>query len=139
MKASVLFVCAGNSARSQMAEAFLRRYGGDYFEVFSAGLEPNGVHPLTIRVMEEAGFDMSAHTSKPVARFLGKRFEYVITVCSVAEKNCPVFPGVSKRLYWPFDDPTETQRTKSEQLEKFRRVRDEIAATVIDWLAQEGF
>lgn len=122
-----------------MAEAFLRRYGGDYFEVFSAGLEPKGLHPLTIRVMEEAGFDMSAHTSKPAARFLGKHFEYVITVCSAAEKNCPVFPGVSKRLYWPFDDPADTQGTKSEQLEKFRRVRDEIAAKVIDWLAQEGF
>ena len=139
MKARVLFLCTGNSARSQMAEAFLRRYGGDHFDVFSGGLEPKGLHPLTVRVMEEAGFDMSAHKSKPLSQFLGEHFGYLITVCSNAEKNCPIFPGVSVRLHWPFDDPAEAQGTEAEQLEKFRQVRDQIASKVTDWLAEQGF
>ncbi len=139
MKARVLFLCTGNSARSQMAEAFLRRYGGEHFDVFSGGLEPKGLHPLTIRVMEEAGFDMSAHKSKPLSQFLGEHFGYLITVCANAEKNCPIFPGVSVRLHWPFDDPAEAQATEAEQLEKFRQVRDQIASKVTDWLAEQGF
>jgi len=139
MKARVLFLCTGNSARSQMAEAFLRHYGGDHFEVFSGGLEPQGLHPLTVKVMEEAGFDMSTHTSKPLSKFLGQHFGYLITVCDRAEKNCPIFPGVSMRLYWPFDDPAAVQGTEAEQLEKFRQVRDQIAAKVIDWLTEQGY
>src|SRR5664280_2052023 len=96
-KLRVLFLCTGNSARSQMAEAFLRKYAGDRFEVHSAGLEPKDLNPLTVRVMEEAGFDMSGHRSKGIGEYLGKvLFQYLITVCDDAEKNCPtVWPGVN--------------------------------------------
>jgi len=103
----VLFLCTSNSARSQMAEAFLRKYAGDRFEAYSAGLEPKGLHPLTVKVMEEGGVDMSGHTSKGFETYLGKMlFQYLVTVCDEAENNCPtVWPGVSNRLHWHFKDP----------------------------------
>ncbi len=134
-KPKVLFLCTGNSARSQMAEAILRHLGGDQFEVFSAGLEPKGIHPLTIRVLEEIGLDTSGQTSKALNTYLGKiHFAYLITVCSSAEEKCPVFPGMGTRLHWPFDDPAAAEGSEEERLAVFRRVRDEIADRIRIWL-----
>lgn len=138
-KARVLFLCTGNSARSQMSEAWLRNLAGDHFEVFSAGLEPKGVHPLTIQVMTEAGFDMSGHTSKKLSDFFGgPHFSYLITVCSSAEEKCPIFPGMGMRLHWPFEDPAAAQGSQEEQLAVFRRVRDEIGMRIRAWLLGQG-
>ncbi len=135
----VLFLCTGNSARSQMAEAFLHKYAGDRFEPHSAGLEPKAVHPLTIKVMEEIGVDISGHTSKGFEIYLGKMlFQYLITVCDEAEKNCPTtWPGVSNRLHWHFEDPAAFIGTEEEKLVKFRQVRDQIGQKVKEWIAEK--
>ena len=134
-KPKVLFLCTGNSARSQMAEAFLRQYGGERFEAFSAGLEPSVIHPLTVQVMEEAGVDMSGHFAKGLTRYLGKvHFGYLITVCSRAEEKCPIFPGMGTRLHWAFEDPAAFQGTPEEKLARFRQVRDQIENVVKEWL-----
>jgi arsenate reductase (thioredoxin) len=130
----VLFLCSGNSARSQMAEAFLSKLGSDQFEVFSAGLEPKEVHPLTIEVLKEAGIDWSQARAKPLSEFLGKvHFGYLITVCSRAEERCPIFPGMGQRLHWPFDDPAAVEGTAEEKLAAFRNVRDQIEEKVQSW------
>lgn len=136
----VLFLCTGNSARSQMAEAFLRKYGGERFEVHSAGLEPKGMNPFTIRVMNEVGIDISGQTSKGVDVYLGKvLFKYLVTVCDDADKNCPtVWPGVRKRMHWSFQDPAAVEGTDEEKLAKFREVRDKIEAQVKAWLAEQA-
>ena len=141
MAKKVLFLCTGNSARSQMGEAFLRKYGGESFQVFSAGLSPKGINPLTVQVMQEAGIDLSAHTAKSVNDFLGKELIHIlITVCDDAEKNCPrVGPGVNQRLHWSFEDPAAFEGTDQEKLEKFREIRDQIERKVWQWLAEEGF
>ena len=135
-KTRVLFLCTGNSARSQMAEAFLNKYAGERFGAYSAGLEPKGINPLTIKVMNEVGVDMSTHTSKGVGTYLGKMlFQYLVTVCDNAEKNCPtVWPGVSHRLHWSFEDPAAFDGTDNEKLEKFRQVRDQIEQKVKAWI-----
>ncbi len=136
-KAKVLFLCTGNSARSQMAEAFLRHYAGDSFEAYSAGLEPKGLHPYTVRVMQERGLDMSGHRSKNVREYLGYvNFGYLIIVCADAEEKCPVvFVGVSQRMFWPFEDPAAFSGPDDEKLARFRAVRDQIDARVREWLA----
>ena len=138
-KLRVLFLCTGNSARSQMAEAFLRKYAGDHFEVHSAGLEPKGLNPFTIKVMEEAGFDMSGHRPKGVGDYLGKvHFQYLITVCDDADKNCPtVWPGVNQRLHWSFEDPARFDGTDGQKLVKFRQVRDQIEQKIKAWSAEK--
>ena len=118
----VLFVCTGNSARSIMAEALLCRRGGDRFEVFSAGTEPRGVNPLTLRVLADAGIDASWARSKSVTEFLDQRFDYVVTVCDQARQVCPVFPGAHESLHWGYEDPAEAQGTEEERLAVFRRV-----------------
>ncbi|POZ87811.1 MULTISPECIES: arsenate reductase ArsC [Petrotoga] len=133
-KIKVLFLCSRNSARSQMAEAFLRKYGGDEFEPYSAGLEASEIHPLTIKVMEEKGISMDGLCSKSLDIYLNDRFGFLITVCSKAEKECPFFPGVSIRLHWPFDDPAAAQGSEEERLESFRKVRDQIEKKVIDFV-----
>ena len=134
-KIKVLFLCTGNSARSQMAEAFLRKYAGDRFEVFSAGLGPTVVNPFTIQVMDEIGVNMSSHRSKHLDEYVGKvRFDYLITVCDNAEKKCPFFPGVGIRLHWPFDDPASASGNDAQKLAKFRQVRDLIDSRVREWL-----
>lgn len=140
MTTKVLFLCTGNSARSQMAEAFVRKYGQDRFEPFSAGLEPKELNPLTVKVMEEVGFDMSGHRSKGIAEFLGKEhFEYLVTVCHEAEQNCPrVWPGVNQRLHWSFEDPAAFEGTAKEKLAKFRQVRDLIQEKVRSWLTESA-
>jgi arsenate reductase len=118
----VLFVCTGNSARSVMAEALLRRHGGDRFEVFSAGTEPKGINPLTVRVLADAGIDVSSARSKSVTEFAGQSFDYVVTVCDQARQSCPVFPGVHESLHWGYEDPAEAEGTEAERLVVFRRV-----------------
>jgi arsenate reductase len=139
-KTKVLFLCTGNSARSQMAEAYLRKYAGDRFDVHSAGLEPKGIHPLTRQVLEEAGLDISQQTSKDLKQYLGHvTFGYLITVCANAEKRCPIFPGVSMRLHWPFDDPAAFEGSPEERLAKFRDVRDQIDRRIQVWLTDQGW
>jgi arsenate reductase (thioredoxin) len=118
----VLFVCTGNSARSVMAEALLRTHGGADFDVHSAGTEPRGINPLTVRVLAEAGIDASWARSKSVGEFLGQRFDYVITVCDQARQSCPVFPGVHETLHWGYEDPAGAEGTDEERLVVFRRV-----------------
>jgi arsenate reductase len=118
----VLFVCTGNSARSVMAEALLRQHGGDAFEVFSAGTEPKGINPLTLRVLADAGMDASWARSKSVDEFLGRSFDYVITVCDQARQSCPVFPGFHESLHWGYEDPAAAEGTEEERLAVFRKV-----------------
>jgi arsenate reductase (thioredoxin) len=132
----VLFLCTGNSARSQMAEAFLRKYGGDEFEAHSAGLEPKGMNPLTIQVMQEVGIEVSGQKSKGVGEYLGKvLFQYLITVCDDADKNCPsTWPGISKREHWSFDDPAAFEGTDEVKLAKFREIRDQIETRIKEWV-----
>jgi arsenate reductase len=135
----VLFLCTGNSARSQMAEAILRRYGGDRFEVFSAGLEPKGINPLTIQAMKAKGYDLSGQRSKYLDEYAGKvQFDYLITVCGNAEEKCPYFPGMGTRLHWPFDDPAAVQGSEEEKLSAFSKTRDALEAKIQSWLDEEG-
>ena len=118
----VLFVCTGNSARSIMAEALLRHHGGDEFDVHSAGTEPRGINPLTLKVLADAGIDASFARSKSVNEYLGQEFDYVVTVCDEARQVCPVFPGVHESLHWGYEDPAEATGTEEEKLAVFRRV-----------------
>ncbi len=118
----VLFVCTGNSARSLMAEGLVRHKGGAAFDVHSAGTEPRGVNPLTLRVLAEAGIDASWARSKSVDEYLGELFEYVVTVCDEARQVCPAFPGGNNALDWGYQDPAEAQGTEDERLVVFRRV-----------------
>jgi arsenate reductase len=134
----VLFLCTHNSARSQMAEGFLRHLAGDRFEVASAGTEARGVNPLAVRVMAERGVDISGQTSKTLDRFLGERWEHVVTVCDGANEACPVFPRAGARLHWSFDDPSAARGTEPERLAVFRRVRDAIEARIVDWLREHA-
>jgi arsenate reductase len=126
----VLFVCTGNSARSVMAEALLRHHGGDRFEVFSAGTEPKGVNPRTLRILAEAGIDASFARSKSVTEFLGQSFDYVVTVCDQARQSCPVFPGVHESLHWGYEDPAAATGTDEEQMALFRKVFIQMAERV---------
>jgi len=129
-KPSVLILCTGNSCRSHLAEGILRAAAGDILTVHSAGSKPAGyVHPLAVRVMQEIGIDLAAHTSKHMNEFLSARVETVITVCGNADQACPVFPGQVNRHHWPFDDPAHATGTEAEILTVFRRVRDEIRRT----------
>jgi len=138
-KTKVIFLCTGNSARSQMAEALLRKYADDHFEVYSAGFDPKPINPFTIKVMQEIGVDLGSHYSKDISQFLGKtHFGIIVTVCAKAEKNCPTFPGVSTRLFWPFEDPVQTEGTEEEKLAKFREIRDQIDSKIKDWLKERG-
>lgn len=133
----VLFLCTGNSCRSHMAEGYLRAAFGDRCESLSAGADPSGyVHPLAIAAMEEIGIDVSGHSSKSINDFLppqGTPPDLIISVCSSAEKECPVFPGNVERLHWPFDDPAHATGTDDEKMTVFRRVRDEIKTAIDDY------
>ena len=137
---NILFLCTGNSARSQMAEAFLRRYAGDRFEVFSAGIEPHGIHPLTIQVMDEIGINLDGHRSKSLDEFLGKlSVRYAISVCEKAEKECPrLWPFAINVLHWQFVDPALATSSDEQQLTNFREVRDAINARIQYWLQHEA-
>jgi len=137
-KAKVLFLCTGNSARSQMAEAFLRKYAGDEFEAYSAGIRPLGIVPYTIRVMEEIGISLEGHHSKQVDEYIGKiDFDYLIIVCANAEKQCPAFPGAGERILWDLEDPVMQIGAEEEKLQKFREVRDKIDKRVKEWLSSQ--
>ncbi len=138
-KIQVLFLCSGNSARSQMAEAILRRTGGERFEVFSAGIEPKGIHPYTIEVMQESGYDLSMQRSKSLEEYLGKKtFDYLITVCDDADKKCPFFPGIGTRLHWGFEDPAAFQGSPEMKIAKFREIRDHITEKIQVWITEMG-
>jgi arsenate reductase (thioredoxin) len=126
----VIFVCTGNSARSQMAEALLRQDGGDRFEVVSAGVDPRGVHPMTIEALARVGIDISGARSKSVGEFLGQRFDYVITVCDKARATCPVFPGGSDTLHWGVEDPVEVEGTDAERRAAFDAALRELAIRI---------
>jgi arsenate reductase (thioredoxin) len=133
-KQRVLFLCTHNSARSQMAEGFLRSMAGDRFEVASAGTEATRVHPLAIRAMMEIGVDVSRHTSKIVDQFVAQPWDYVITVCDAANEACPIFPQKSNRLHWSFDDPSQATGSDDQKLEVFRQIRDRIKRRIADWI-----
>jgi len=122
----ILFLCTGNSCRSQMAEGFLEHLAGEKFEVFSAGINPTPVNPLAIKVMNEVGIDISKQKSKSVKEFLGQQFDYVVTVCDNAKQTCPIFPGKCKKMHWGIEDP------KDKGIEKFREVREIICQKVKD-------
>ena len=127
VKPTVLILCTGNSCRSHLAEGILRAAAGDSFNVRSAGSKPAGyVHPLAIQVMKEIGIDISAHLSKHMNDFLQQPIETVVTVCGNADQACPVFPGQVNRHHWPFTDPAHATGNEEEQMQVFRRVRDEI-------------
>jgi len=132
-KKRVLFLCTGNSCRSQMAEGFLRHIAGDRFEVFSAGVKPTQVNPLAIKVMAEAGIDISKHRSKSAMEFLGQQFDYIITVCDNAKQTCPVFPGKHEKIHWDLEDPAEAQGSEEERIVVFRKIRDEIRKKIEEW------
>ena len=130
----VLFLCTHNSARSQMAEGFLRALAADRYEADSAGTEKTSVNPLAIQAMAERGIDIRTHTSKRYEDLLPARWDYLITVCDDANERCPWVPGSVKRLHWSFPDPSRATGTEEERLAVFRRVRDQIEQRLIDWL-----
>jgi arsenate reductase len=126
MKKKILFICTHNSARSQMAEGYMRAKYGDRYEVSSGGTEPGRVNPMAIAVMKEIGIDMSGHRSKLIDEFYGKGIETVVTVCDSAQRTCPFFPGAKEEIHQGFTDPSAFTGTAEEILDGFRRVRDEI-------------
>ena len=130
MPPRVLFLCTGNSARSQMAEGYLRHAAGDHFQAMSAGIEPKGLNPLAIEAMREVGVDISQQTSKDVVSLLGQHIPYVVTVCDNAKERCPIFPGTWKFVHWSLEDPAAVQGSHEERLAVFRRVRDQIIANI---------
>jgi arsenate reductase len=126
MKKKILFLCTGNSARSQLAEALMRHFRGDECEVFSAGTEPKGVHPKTIEVLREIGIDASGHRSKHIDELPTKNFDYIITLCGSAAQNCPVFFEKGVKMHQGFDDPAAATGSDQDVLASFRKIRDEI-------------
>jgi arsenate reductase len=135
-KIRVIFVCTGNSARSQMAEALLRHDAGDRFDVVSAGVTPRTVHPLAIAALAAVGIDISEAKSKPIGRFLGRRFDYVITLCDRARATCPVFPGGSELLHWGLHDPTEVEGSDAVRRAAFDRTLKEISGRLHAFTSQ---
>lgn len=139
MKAKVLFVCIHNSARSQMAEAFLNHICGELFEAHSAGLEPGKLNPIVVEAMREIGIDISGNQTKAVFDVFksGKTFRYVITVCDeTSAERCPIFPGITTRLHWSFPDPSAIQGTREVKLERTRQIRDMIKSQVEKWCGE---
>ena len=126
----VLFICTHNSARSQMAEGMLRAWGGGAFEAFSAGTHATEVRPEAVAVMTEIGIDISSHRSKNLDAYQGEHFEWVITVCDQARRECPVFPGAEQTAHWGIDDPSEIEGDEAARLAAFRKARDELRSRV---------
>jgi arsenate reductase len=137
-KKRVLILCTGNSARSQMAEGFWRHYGGDRWEVHSAGVAPGKVNPTAIQVMKEVDVDISDHSSKSVSEFAGQDFDLVVTVCDNAALECPAFPGAKQQVHWPFADPPHIPEQDDHYLDTWRKIRDQIEAQITDWLKTKG-
>jgi arsenate reductase len=136
-KIKVLFLCVHNSARSQMAEAFLKKYGEDRFAVESAGFEPGILNPVVVEVMKEIDIDISGNKTQGVFDLVkqGKLFDYVVTVCDESNaERCPIFPGITRRLHWSFDDPSAFTGTLEEKMQKTRVVRDKIENKIMQWL-----
>jgi arsenate reductase len=131
-KKRVLFLCTGNSARSQMAEGLLRQIADDRFEVFSAGTRPVGLNPNAVAAMAEIGIDIAGSRSKSVHEFAGQQFDYVFTVCDNAKESCPIFPGAGARLHHSFEDPAAAPA--DQQLAVFRTVRDQIAERLREFI-----
>lgn len=137
-KSNVIFLCTHNQARSQMAEAFLRKYGGKRFNSFSAGFEKREIHPFTKKVMKEKGFELKNQYSKELKEFLDEKdFKIIITVCSRAEELCPTLPSVNKRISWDIEDPVAFEGEEEEKLEKFREVRDIVEKKVKKWVNEQ--
>jgi arsenate reductase len=136
MKKKVLFICVHNSARSQMAEAWLNNTCGDFFEAQSAGLEPGTLNPLAVEVMQEVGIDISNKKTQAVFDVFktGQLFAYVVTVCDeTSAEKCPIFPGPTRRLHWSFPDPSQATGSENEKLEQVRAIRDEIRQKIEEW------
>ena len=133
-KKNIIFICTGNACRSQIAHGLLQNLAKDRFNVFSAGSHPNRVHPMSIKVMEEIGIDISHHTSNHMDDYLNKEIDIVITVCDNANKLCPIFPGNVERLHWSIDDPFRGWDYNENQMESFRVTREEIKARILDFL-----
>ena len=136
-KEKVLVICVHNSARSQMGEEYIRKYGGDIFDVESAGLEPGTLNPLVVDVLKEEGIDITGKKTQSAFDLYkaGNTYDYVITVCSKeAQERCPIYPGTKKRLHWPFSDPSSLEGSREEQLERTREIREEIKAAVIQFI-----
>lgn len=136
VKKKVLFLCTGNSARSQMAEGFLRAYGADRFDVFSAGTAPVGVNPLAVEVMREVGIDIGNQTSDPIGKELLDKIDLLVTLCGDARESCPVVPSRVEKRHWPLEDPARQEGTEEEVRAKFREVRDRIKEYVENLLAE---
>ena len=134
LKKKILFVCTGNSCRSQIAHGLLNNIAGDRFEVFSAGLSPNKVHPMTIEVMKEIDIDISHHTSDHLDDYLDKDVDVVITTCDDANESCPFFPGNVERLHWSIDDPFESWNVEKSNIQLFRDTRNKIEERVRSFL-----
>lgn len=137
MTKKVLFVCIHNSARSQMAEAFINQYGKGEYIAESAGIEPGKMNPFVVKAMQEIGIDLSANSCNAVSEFLprAEEFDYVVTVCDEASaEKCPVFPGNVKRLHWGFEDPSGLAGSDEEKLQRTREIRDQIKEKVVTWL-----
>jgi len=133
----VLVLCTGNSARSQMAEGLLRHDGGDGFDVVSAGTHPTRLRPEAVAAMREVGIDISGQWSKPVDAFVGREFDYVITVCDSARESCPVFPAKTQRIHWSIEDPAAVEGGDLARLAAFRQARDDLRSRIQRWIARE--
>ena len=134
MKKKVLFLCTGNSCRSQMAEGLLRYLAGDRFEVFSAGVKPVEVNLLAIKVMKEIGIDISGYKSKSLNDLSDRQFDHVISVCDNARQTCPVLPGKYEKIHWNLEDPAQAYVTEYDKLKVFRAVRDQIKQKIEEWI-----
>jgi arsenate reductase len=133
----ILFLCTGNSCRSQMAEGFLKNYRKDWY-VESAGISPEGLNPLAVKVMKEINIDISKQESKGVEDFIKTSFDYVTTVCDNAKESCPIFPGKTKLIHWNLTDPAEAEGTPEEKLFVFRQVRDEIKEKILESIENDN-
>ncbi len=130
----IIFLCTGNSCRSQMAEGFMRNMAGDKFQVVSAGVEPTQVNSYAIKAMAEVDIDISSHKSKSVNEFLNQKFDYVITVCNHARQVCPVFPGQNQDIHWDIEDPANFKGSEQDKIKFFRKIRDEIKEKCLEFL-----
>ena len=133
-KKNIIFICTGNACRSQIAHGLIEHIAGDRFNVFSAGSYPNRVHPMSIKIMEEIGIDISHHTSDHVDEYLDKGIDIVITVCDNAKKLCPIYPGNVDRIHWSIDDPFRGWEYNENQIDFFRHTRQEIKDRILDFL-----
>ncbi|HAJ33576.1 MAG TPA: arsenate reductase (thioredoxin) [Candidatus Atribacteria bacterium] len=133
-KKGILFLCTGNSCRSQMAEGFVKKMLPENMEIFSAGLEPKGVHPMAIEVMQEIGVDISHQKSKNISEIPIDKIDLVVTLCGDAAERCPVLPGKVERIHWEIEDPAKAQGSEEEIAKVFRKVRDNIKSYIISYL-----